>query len=420
MLAAALGTMAMAAQAQLRVPSISVPTLPRAPLAPMHQTVQQTVPLQELRLVTTRELIRRYPQAIEADPAGEPIRRAELIWLSPSPAALDAARAQGFAVLREESLAELDVRALVLRPPPGIATAAAATRLRAIDPQATVDFNHLYTPSGEVIPAAVAPASAPAAGAAARVGLIDGGVARAHPALRRTAVRSWGCDGKQAVSDHGTAVASLLAGKDGEFHGVQHAATLYAADVYCDQPSGGAAEDVARALAWMVRERVPVINISLVGPANGLLERATSAVLRQGHIVVAAVGNDGPAAPPLYPASYPGVVGVTGVTPARRVLPEAAQGAHVMFAAPGSALAVARAAGGYGIARGTSFAAPFVAGLLSHALHEPGRDAAASAVARLAATALDLGDPGRDTVYGFGLVGESARTLPGRVDARPH
>ncbi|HSV44898.1 MAG TPA: hypothetical protein VLJ58_03815, partial [Ramlibacter sp.] len=138
MLAAALGMMALAAQAQLRVPSISIPTLPRAPLSTVQQTVQQTVPLQELRLVNTRELIRRHPQAIEADPAGEPIRRAELIWLSPSPAALAAARAQGFVVLREENLAELDVRQLVLRPPPGIDTAAAATRLRAIDPQATV------------------------------------------------------------------------------------------------------------------------------------------------------------------------------------------------------------------------------------------------------------------------------------------
>ena len=48
---------------------------------------------------------------------------------------------------------------------------------------------------------------------------------------------------------------------------------------------------------------------------------------------MAAVGNDGPAAPPLYPAAYAGVVGVSGITPARRALPEAAQGPQVMFTA---------------------------------------------------------------------------------------
>jgi subtilisin family serine protease len=408
--------LAAAAQAQLRVPSISVPALPRVPLAPaVQQTVQQVVPLQDLRLTTTRDLIRRFPQAIEADPAGEPIRRAELLWLSPSAAAVDAARAQGFAVLREENLAELDLRQLVLRPPATVDTAQAAATLRTLDPQATVDFNHLYTRSGDVTGGAAGTATMPAALSAARIGLIDGGIARAHPALRHALVIGWGCAGKEVASDHGTAVASLMVGHEREFRGVQSAATLYAADVYCDQPTGGAAEDVARALAWMVRERVPVINISLVGPANRLVERATRAIIRQGHIVVAAVGNDGPAAPPLYPASYPGVVGVTGVNPARRALPEAAQGPQVMFAGPGSEIAIATPGGGYATGRGTSFAAPFVAGLLAESLREPNREAAAAAVAQLAAAALDLGAPGRDAIYGFGLVGEQAVTRsPGR------
>ena len=45
------------------------------------------------------------------------------------------------------------------------------------------------------------------------------------------------------------------------------------------------------------------MNISLVGPRNALIERAVSAAQRRGVILVAAVGNDGPAAPPLYPAA---------------------------------------------------------------------------------------------------------------------
>ena len=60
------------------------------------------------------------------------------------------------------------------------------------------------------------------------------------------------------------------------------------------------------------------------------------ALIDNGFVIVAAVGNDGPAAPPLYPASYARVVGVTAVDAHRRVLIEAARGPQVMFASPGA------------------------------------------------------------------------------------
>jgi subtilisin family serine protease len=193
---------------------------------------------------------------------------------------------------------------------------------------------------------------------------------------------------------------------------------LYAADIYCGRPAGGSVEDIAAAFAWLARERVGVVNVSLVGPSNRLLERAVQAMNRKGHLIVAAVGNDGPAAPPLFPASYAGVVGVTGVTVERRALPEAAQGPQVMFAAPGAELAVARSGGGYVVARGTSFAAPLVAGLLAESLREPDSAAAVAALARLSDSALDLGAPGRDPVFGIGLVGERSRVAPESVHAQ--
>lgn len=400
--------------------------LPAAPLlqlptAPVQETLRQAVPLQQARATAQRDLLRRHPDVVEPDPAGLPVRRAELLWLSPSPPALQAALALGYALLREQDLPELGLRQLVLRPPPGVATADAAQRLRAIEPDAAVDFNHLYLRSGEVTTAATAEAtlsSMPARGAARVVGLIDGGVDRRHPALAGARVQGWGCDGRRLPSAHGTAIASLLVGRDGAFSGLQPDATLFAADVYCEQPAGGSAEEVVRAMAWMVREQVAVVSVSLVGPHNALLERATQALLRRGHLVVAAVGNDGPAAPPLYPAAYPGVVGVSGVTPARRALPEAAQGPQVSLCAPGSELAVARPGGGYVIARGTSFAVPIVAGLLAEQMPRPGTQAATAALTQVARDALDLGEPGRDPVYGLGLVGEAARIAPGRVAAR--
>jgi subtilisin family serine protease len=330
---------------------------------------------------------------------------------------VDAARALGFAVLREQALPELDLRQLVLRTPEGMSTADALARLRASDPQLQVDFNHLYLRSGDAA-GVRADAPSPERTALRRVGLIDSGVDRQHRALRGARVNAWGCNAESLPSPHGTAVASLLVGHDAAFAGVLPDSTLFAADVYCDRPTGGAVEDVVQALAWMARERVAVVNISLVGPANRTLESAVQALMRKGHLIIAAVGNDGPAAPPLYPAAYAGVVGVTGVMPSRRVLPEAAQGAQVMFAAPGAELAAARSGGGYVSARGTSYAAPVVAGLLAEMLSSPEPAAAASALARLTQSAQDLGAPGRDPVFGVGLVGEAARIALERVQAQ--
>ncbi len=279
-------------------------------------------------------------------------------------------------------------------------------------------FNPLYLPSGAVgeAPAGAAPAAAPAR--ADRVGLIDGGIDPRHPALRGLKLQHHGCEAP-VPSAHGTATASLLAGQDREFHGAVRAVRLYAADVYCGQPTGGALDAVLDALAWMAREKVPVINISLVGPHNPLLARVVAQMNARGHLLVAAVGNDGPAAPPLFPAAYPGVVGVSGVDARRRVLPEAGQGPQVVFVAPGAELAVAAAGGkGYTTARGTSFAAPLVAGLLAGALPSPDPSAAQRALQALAHGAVDLGAPGRDPTFGHGLVGEALRVEPARLAAR--
>ena len=133
-------------------------------------------------------------------------------------------------------------------------------------------------------------------------------------------------------------------------------------------------------------------------------------IIARGHLVVAAVGNDGPAAPPLYPASYPGVVGVTAVDARRRVLFEAGRGPQVRFAAPGADMSAAKSVQTFELVRGTSFAAPIVAGLLAPRLPAPDPTAAQLAVDELAREAVDLGAAGPDPVYGAGLVGVGLAT----------
>jgi subtilisin family serine protease len=400
------------AQAQLRLPGAPLPVLPTQKLT---QTIGQTAnsleQLSDVRRLQIANLIRANPRTIAADPHGNPIVRDELLTISPSAKSLETAQALGFRVVREQTIEDLDINLLVLQPPANRGLAKALRQLREADPAGTYDFNHIYLGGGSVssrvpdAPPRENAAANSAAPPAARVGLIDSGVDIAHPAFHDAVIHSWGCSDKPVPSTHGTAVASLLVGQGTGFHGVLVGAELYAANVYCDAPTGGAVDALAAAFSWLAQQRVAVINVSLVGPDNAALAQIVRALTARGYLLVAAVGNDGPAAPPLYPASYPRVVGVTAVDAHRRVLIEAARGKQVMFAAPGADMVAADRGGKYSAVRGTSFASPIVAALLAESVSTPDLNTSDAAVEALARRAIDLGPPGRDLTYGFGLVG---------------
>ena len=414
------------AQAQLRLPSLNLPqSLPQPGLEnlvrPGERLLDRVVPgdLGGLRLGQVGELLRRHRDVLERDPLGEPVVRREILATSPTSATLRAAAGLGFEVLREQHFEELGESLVVLRAPGGMTTADALARLRALDPQASFDFNHVYLGgSGAPMPGGGgAGAGAGKAGANARgaVGLIDSGVDTAHPVFDGAVIEQFGCGGARHPAPHGTAVAALMVGSAERFRGAAPGARLYAADIYCDSPTGGSADKIAAALAWMSKRGVGVVNLSLVGPANATLGRMVAAMVARGHLLVAAVGNDGPAAPPLYPASYPGVVGVSGVDRQGRPLPEAARGPQVMFAAPGSQMvSAAPGAPPYRQVRGTSFAAPIVAALLARSLPQPDRDAAARALAMLAQQAVRGDAASVSNATGHGVIGASLRVDPAR------
>lgn len=386
---------------QVDVPPVGLPASPGALPA-----VSVRVDARRVRLL---ELLRRHPDRLDMDPRGQLIVRNEILAYEPRAEALQRAQAAGFPVLRRRVLDGLDAQIVVFEVPAAMAARRALQRLRRIDPEGTYDYNHVYLGSGEdAVPlshASAMPAASPGPGRGMSVGLIDSGVATRHPALSGVAVSTYGCDGASAPTVHGTAVASLLLAGHGVGPREERATRLFAADVYCDSPTGGAVDAVVAALAWMVRERVPVINVSLVGPSNALFGRVIAACIARGHTIVAAVGNDGPAAGPLYPAAYPGVIGVTAVDGRRKVLPEAGRGDFVDFAAPGADMTAAAPPDVQAPVRGTSFAAPIVAGLLAREIDGPEPSAADEAVRALAARAVDLGARGPDPVYGRGLVG---------------
>jgi hypothetical protein len=428
---------AVRAPAQVNLPPIRLPQLPTQLAAPIAQSdTSELNPVPQdaqtgLRRANAQRLIRTHRQTLEADPNGAPMLRSELVALDLSEVALARLMAEGFALIQRQRLPGLDSELFVLRVPAALSTKRAWQLLRELEPQASFDYDHLYADSSagaQTLPADSDPqvmtaheagaAGMPAPLRAVRVGLIDGGVQRMHAVFQSLATTLWGCNGASVPSAHGTEVASLLVGESPPFHGAAPGAALYAADVYCGAATGGAIDVIAAALGWMSSQRVAVINISLVGPDNLVLKQIVRQMIARGHLIVAAVGNDGPSAPPLYPAAYPDVIGVTAVDAQYHVLLEAEQGPQVSFAAPGADMAAATAPDGYVSVRGTSFAAPIVAGLLAARLSEPDRDAAQRAVASLAHEAMDLGAPGRDATFGWGLVGAGVQTVPALVRAR--
>jgi subtilisin family serine protease len=411
------------ADAQLRLPSINLP-LPTVGLPSAGSLLGDTgerlgrlreLPdLREFRLGQVKNLLRKHRDVLEADPRGEPVVRREILAWSPSPAGLAAAQAAGLTLLREQRLGGLDEVMLVLHVPQQADTARLLEQLRARDPQGTYDFNHIYTGSGAAAGATAArPGAAEPASrdkdASVSVGLVDSGVDLRHDVFRDARIERWGCADLAHPDPHGTAVAALMVGQSRNFRGVAPQAKLFAADIYCDSASGGSADRIAGALAWLSKENVAVINMSIVGPANATLERVVAAMVRRGHLLVAAVGNDGPAAAPLYPASYPGVVGVSAVDRRGRVLPEAGRGPQVMFAAPGNNM-VSAAPGEppFRQVRGTSFAAPIVAAMLAATLPRPDRQLASGALAALARQA----ERAERDEAGYGVVGQAFRIDP--------
>ena len=319
--------------------------------------------LARARVGRLEALVRAHRDRLEMTDAG-PAVRGQVIALDPDPAALAAALQAGFTRLAEERIEGLDLRFVTLAVPRGWPVDRALSRLRRIAPSGSFAANHLHGQSGAAATiGAAALAQGRAAGSAA-VGIIDGGVA-AHPSLRSPVQQRGFAAGAPSPSGHGTAVASLIAGQ-GPLRGAASGAPLLVADIYGRDPAGGNALALARALGWMVAQRVRVVAVSLVGPSNPLVARAIGQARARGTWIVAAVGNDGRAAPPAYPASYPGVIAVTGVDGRGRVLIEAGRALHLDYAAPAADMVAAAPGGALAPVRGTSFAVPFVAGRLAH------------------------------------------------------
>lgn len=351
--------------AQPEAQQVVSPTLDRVSGVPPKLANSGSATLLELRKLRLRELVRQHPQQLEMDSDGQPVRRGTLLAIDPDSASLRRAESAGFRIVGDERPSELGLRIVTLAIPPGLSARQAMKQLRSVAPALQTDFDHLFEPAGgSLLPFAGALAAAGPGAQGPRIGMVDGGVA-SHPALAKASIEQNGFAGRPQPTGHGTAVASLIVGDQSPFRGAAATASLFVADVYGGSRAAGSASVLVRALNWLASKRPQVINISLVGPHNRLLQQAIGTLRARGIDLVAAVGNDGPAAPPQFPASYPGVVAVTAVDARGKAIPEAGRAAHLDFAAPGADMAAALPGRGYAKVRGTSFAAPFAAARLA-------------------------------------------------------
>jgi subtilisin family serine protease len=254
-------------------------------------------------------------------------------------------------------------------------------------------------------------ADTPQCGPEPLIGLIDTGVNVEHAALKGQSVEIIALPERHAAAslqDHGTAVAALLVGRPtSQTPGLLPNARIMAVDAFYRDGDTADRTDVmtlVAAIEALAEQGVRVMNMSLSGPSNEVLQKAIAAAQSKGIVIVAAAGNNGAGAEPSYPAAYPGVVAVTAVDHELNVYRRATRGAYVDLSAPGVNVWTATAQGSPTLRTGTSFAVPFVSTAASLVLAaNPVLDAKA-VQSRLEEHTRDLGQPGRDPIFGFGLI----------------
>jgi subtilisin family serine protease len=249
------------------------------------------------------------------------------------------------------------------------------------------------------------------------IGIVDTGIDTGHEDLAGK-VLACGAAADGVVTDgdcadtegHGTHVAGTvgaLANNGVGVAGVAFSSPLIVCRALGGPEGSGTVADVAACIRWAHVRGAKVISMSLGGPASHTLAEAAKTAYarggRSGSLLVAAAGNDGDGSTN-YPAGLDQVVSVGAVDGADAVAPFSNENADVELAAPGVDVLSTRLGGGYVRMSGTSMATPH-ASAAAALLWSATPSATASLIRRrLDAAVDDLGAPGRDPAYGYGVV----------------
>jgi hypothetical protein len=255
-------------------------------------------------------------------------------------------------------------------------------------------------------------------GGGVKVAIIDTGIDYTHPDLANNfdiIVKGYDFvnDNDTPMDDngHGTHVAGIVAALDNNIGvvGVAPEAELYALKVL-DATGIGYVSDVILAIQWAsdpdgdgsANDRLDIINMSLgADVGNIFLKWACNLAYRDGLLLVAAAGNYGAVC---YPAAYSSVVAVSATDKEDNLASFSSTGSQVELAAPGDSIYSTYLNNVYKILGGTSMSSPHVAGTAALVWADKPGWSNKKIRAQLQDTADDLGEPGRDSEYGYGLV----------------
>ena len=205
-------------------------------------------------------------------------------------------------------------------------------------------------------------------GAGVRVALIDTGVDATHPDLagRITAQRDFVTEPADSPGSdrHGTEVAGIIAAVANNRLGIVGVApgvhVLSYRACWPTQVNASAAHcntfTLAQALGAAITSGADIINLSLGGPSDPLLEQLASYAARHGSIIVGALPPNGRMDG--FPVDVPGVIAVTSVEDRQ---PDGA----AVLAAPGRDILTLEPGGHYDYASGSSFATAHVTGAIA-------------------------------------------------------
>ncbi len=255
-------------------------------------------------------------------------------------------------------------------------------------------------------------------GAGVRVAVLDTGIDLDHPDLNVVNNVTFISHTSSGDDDHGhgTHVAGIIAAEDNDTGviGVAPDAELFAVKVL-DKYGDGYASDIISGIEWAIDNNVQIINMSFGAESVPVeLEEACDAALDAGIVLVAGAGNTGDASGTgdnvLCPARYDSVIAVASTNPSDIRADDSSTGPTVELSAPGVNILSTFNNGGYVYGSGTSMASPHVAGIAALIIASGIADGNSNGLINdevrqtLQDTADDLGDPGRDSLYGFGLV----------------
>ena len=225
-----------------------------------------------------------------------------------------------------------------------------------------------------------------ATGRGVRVAVVDSAIQADHPDLAQQLADRVNLVAGRADSAelHGTAVAGIIAARADNHVGIAGVAPLarILALRACWQAAAGetlcTSLSLAQALSAAMERNAAIINLSLGGPSDRLIQRLVELALAHGIVVVAAVNRTTPDAG--FPAALPGVIAVSDGAPTQGTRAVGAPGTDILTTLPGSR---------WGMVSGASYAAAHVSGLMALMLDARSRDPAFNGKAR-AMTVADL------------------------------